>query len=170
MTRILFVCTGNICRSPTAEGVARHLIETAGLGGRIEVDSAGTQGYHAGEAPDPRTQKAARLRGYDLSGLRARRIELRDFQEFDLLLAMDRGHLEAMWRQCPEVYKPKLGLFLPFGRAGHYGEEVPDPYYGGPKGFDLVLDMCEAAARGVVDTVMTGGHGVMRDDAAGPRA
>ena len=101
MTRILFVCTGNICRSPTAEGVARHFIETGGLGARIEVDSAGTQGYHAGEAPDPRTQKIARQRGYDLSGLRARKLEMSDFQEFDLLLAMDRGHLEAMRRLCP---------------------------------------------------------------------
>ena len=153
MRRILFVCTGNICRSPTAEAVARHLVETAGLRGRIEVDSAGTQGYHAGEAPDPRTQKAAKLRGYDLSRLRARKLELRDFQEFDLLLAMDRRHLETLQRQCPEVYKPKLELFLPFGGAHHYGDEVPDPYYGGPKGFDLVLDMCEAAAQGVLRRV-----------------
>lgn len=119
MKRILFVCTGNICRSPTAEAVARHFVETGGLGAQVLLDSAGTQGYHVGEAPDPRTQKAAKLRGYDLSALRARKLELRDFQEFDLLLAMDRGHLEHMQRHCPEVYRPKLQLFLPFtGRSG----------------------------------------------------
>ena len=91
--------------------------------------------------------------GYDLSALRARKLELRDFQEFDLLLAMDRGHLEHMQRHCPEVYRPKLQLFLPFAGAQAHGEEVPDPYYGGPKGFDLVLDMCEDAARGIVQRV-----------------
>ncbi len=101
MKRILFVCTGNICRSPTAEAVARHFISTGGLEGRIEVDSAGTQGYHVGEAPDPRTRKAAQLRGYDLSALRARKLDPFDFQRFDLLLAMDRGHLETMRRLCP---------------------------------------------------------------------
>ena len=153
MKRILFVCTGNICRSPTAEAVARHFVETGGLGAQVLLDSAGTQGYHVGEAPDPRTQKAARLRGYDLSALRARKLELRDFQEFDLLLAMDRGHLEHMQRHCPEVYRPKLQLFLPFTGAERHGEEVPDPYYGGPKGFDLVLDMCEDGARGIVERV-----------------
>lgn len=152
MTRILFVCTGNICRSPTAEGVARHFIEVGSLGGLIEVDSAGTQGYHVGEAPDPRTQKAAARRGYDLSALRARKIELADFQRFDLLLAMDRGHLETMRRLCPEVYHPRLGLFMAYGGAGN-PDEVPDPYYGGPRGFDLVLDMCEDAVQGLLETV-----------------
>ena len=153
MTRILFVCSGNICRSPTAEGVARHFIEAGGLGGRIEVDSAGTQGYHAGEAPDPRTQKAARGRGYDLSGLRARKLEVHDFQDFDLLLAMDRGHLEAMRRLCPPVYQSRLGMFMQFDRSGQFDDEVPDPYYGGPRGFDLVLDMCEHGVRGLLETV-----------------
>ncbi|HRP23366.1 low molecular weight protein-tyrosine-phosphatase [Thauera sp.] len=153
MTRILFVCTGNICRSPTAEGVARHFIETSGLGGRVEVDSAGTHGYHVGEAPDPRTQKAAKQRGYDLSALRARKLELRDFQEFDLLLAMDRGHLDIMQRKCPEVYQPRLGLFMAFAGEGRLADEVPDPYYGGPRGFDVVLDMCEDAVRGLLDSV-----------------
>ncbi|MFV8825280.1 low molecular weight protein-tyrosine-phosphatase [Thauera sp. WH-2] len=155
MTRVLFVCTGNICRSPTAEGVARHFIETGGLSGLVEVDSAGTHGYHAGEAPDPRTQKAAQQRGYDLSGLRARKLEARDFLEFDLLLAMDRGHLEAMRRQCPPVYQPRLRLFLEFDGLRRFGDEVPDPYYGGPRGFDLVLDMCEHGVRGLLDAVAT---------------
>lgn len=155
MTKVLFVCTGNICRSPTAEGVARHFIETGALGERIVVDSAGTHGYHVGEAPDPRTQKVAAQRGYDLSALRARKIELRDFQQFDFLLAMDRGHLESMQRQCPEVYRPKLRLFMEFGTPGSFDLEVPDPYYGGPRGFDLVLDMCEDAVRGLLHQVQT---------------
>ncbi len=153
MTRILFVCTGNICRSPTAEGVARYFIATAGVGGHIEVDSAGTQGYHVGEAPDPRTQKFARQRGYDLSGLRARKLEPYDFQEFDMLLAMDRGHLETMRRLCPPVYQSRLGLLMQFDASGQFGDEVPDPYYGGPRGFDLVLDMCEHGVRGLLETL-----------------
>ena len=117
MTRILFVCTGNICRSPTAEGVARRLIATRGLAGVIEVDSAGTHGYHAGEQPDPRTMKAAKRRGYDLSSLRARKLELTDFQRFDMLLAMDSGHLRAMRRASPGVYRPKLELFMRYAEG-----------------------------------------------------
>ncbi|NMG47018.1 low molecular weight phosphotyrosine protein phosphatase [Azoarcus communis] len=149
MKRVLFVCTGNICRSPTADGIARHVIATSGLEGLIEVDSAGIQGYHAGEAPDPRTCKVAAQRGYDLSDLRARKIELRDYQQFDLILAMDRGHLDVMMRNCPEVYRPKLGLFLDFA-DDLPEEEVPDPYYGGPAGFDLVLDLCERGVEGLL--------------------
>ncbi|MCK9260090.1 MAG: low molecular weight protein-tyrosine-phosphatase [Azoarcus sp.] len=142
MKRILFVCSGNICRSPTAEGVARHFIETSGLESAFEVDSAGTQGYHSGEPPDPRAIKAAAQRGYDLSSLRARKLEITDFQRFDLLLAMDRGHLEYMVRNSPEVYHRKLALFLEF--APELGEdEVPDPYYGGLNGFEYALDLCE---------------------------
>lgn len=152
MTKILFVCTGNICRSPTAEAVARHFISTGGLDGLIEVDSAGTHGYHVGEAPDPRTRKAAQLRGYDLSALRARKLDPFDFQRFDLLLAMDRGNLETMRRLCPEVYRPRLGLFMEYARGSEY-DEVPDPYYGGPRGFDVVLDMCEDGVKGLLDTV-----------------
>lgn len=156
MKRILFVCTGNICRSPTAEGVARHFIETGRLGRMLEVDSAGTHGYHAGEAPDPRTQKAAARRGYDLSGLRARKLEAEDYRSFDLLLAMDRGHLELMMRACPEVYRPKLGLFMRYAPAAQC-DEVPDPYYGGPSGFDAVLTMCEDGVRGLIETVTRSG-------------
>lgn len=152
MTRVLFVCTGNICRSPTAEGVARHFIEAGGLVGRIEVDSAGTNGYHVGEAPDPRTQKAALRRGYDLSKLRARKLDQLDFQRFDLLLAMDRGHLDIMRRACPEIYRPRLGLFLEYARNSEF-DEVPDPYYGGPMGFDAVLDMCEDGVKGLIETI-----------------
>ncbi|HQZ01582.1 MAG TPA: low molecular weight protein-tyrosine-phosphatase [Thauera sp.] len=152
MTRVLFVCTGNICRSPTAEGVARHFIDTGGLGDLIEVDSAGTHGYHVGEAPDPRTRKVAQQRGYDLSALRARKLEVFDFQRFDLVLAMDRGHLEAMRRLCPEVYRPRLALFMDYAPDSAF-DEVPDPYYGGPRGFDVVLDMCESGVRGLLDTL-----------------
>jgi protein-tyrosine phosphatase len=150
--KLLFVCTGNICRSPTAEGIARHFIQRSGLEGLVEVDSAGIQGYHAGEAPDPRTQKAAAQRGYDLSTLRARKIELLDYQRFDLVLAMDHGHLVAMRKQCPEVYLPRLAMFMSFAHNPEY-DEVPDPYYGGPRGFDVVLDMCESAVRGLLETV-----------------
>ena len=152
MTRILFVCTGNICRSPTAEGVARHFIQAAGLTDSIEVDSAGTNGYHAGEAPDPRTRKVAQSRGYDLSGLRARKLEVLDFQRFDLILAMDRGHLEIMQRLCPEVYQPRLRLFMEYARDSEF-DEVPDPYSGGPRGFEAVLDMCEDGVQGVLDSL-----------------
>ncbi|ENO83382.1 PtpA protein [Thauera linaloolentis 47Lol = DSM 12138] len=152
LKRVLFVCTGNICRSPTAEGIARHFIQTGGLGSLIEVDSAGTHGYHVGEAPDPRTRKAAQQRGYDLSALRARKLEVFDFQRFDLILAMDSGHLEHMRRLCPEVYLPRLGLFMAYARDSEF-DEVPDPYYGGPRGFDVVLDMCESGVRGLLESL-----------------
>jgi len=149
---LLFVCTGNICRSPTAEGVVRGLIRRAGLEGRVLVESAGTHGYHAGEAPDPRSQKAALSRGYDLSRQRARMIEALDFQRFDLLLAMDEGHLESLMRRSPLVYQEKIRLFMSFSRK-YPSHEVPDPYYGGPRGFEQVLDMCEDAAEGLLAEV-----------------
>lgn len=148
-TRILFVCTGNICRSPTAEGVARSMIRQAGLEGRIEVESAGTHGYHAGEAPDPRSQKAALRRGYDLSRQRARVLDALDFPRFDLLLAMDQGHYEVLLRKSPPVYRPKVRLFMSFAQH-HKVDEVPDPYYGGEKGFEVVLDMCEDGVAGLL--------------------
>lgn len=152
MKKILFVCTGNICRSPTAEGVARHAILMAGLGDMLEVRSAGTHGYHVGEAPDPRTRKAAEKRGYDLSSLRARKLEARDFHDFDLLLAMDAGHLEILKRTCPEGCRSKLRLFMSYARNFAL-DEVPDPYYGGEKGFDLVLDYCEDAVQGLIESL-----------------
>lgn len=150
MKRILFVCTGNICRSPTAEGVARAFIEREGLSNAVEVDSAGLSGYHVGEAPDPRTRKAALKRGYDLAGLSARRLEVVDFQRFDLLLAMDQEHLESMLEMCPPVYQPKVALFLDYAH-GTQGEEVADPYYGGDAGFEAVLDLCEAGVHGILE-------------------
>ena len=153
--RVLFVCTGNICRSPTAEGVARRYLQDAGLGEWVEVDSAGTQGYHSGESPDPRSCKAAANRGYDLSSLRARKLELADFQRFDLVLAMDRSHLGFMQGICPEVYQYKLELFMRFART-HALEEVPDPYYGGVAGFEAVLNYCEDAVQGLIDRLSGG--------------
>ncbi len=150
MKRVLFVCTGNICRSPTAEGVARHFIETGGLQHLVDVDSAATQGYHVGEPPDPRAVQAAARRGYDLSGLRARKLIPQDYQRFDLLLGMDHGHLKIMKAACPEVYRPRLDLFLRFAPESEF-DEVPDPYYGGAQGFDLVLDLCERAVAGLLD-------------------
>ena len=149
MRGVLFVCTGNICRSPTADGVMRRMVRDAGLARGVRVDSAGTHDYHVGEAPDARAQEHARRRGYDLSGLRARQVVVEDFESFELILAMDRGHLAILRRIAPPQHRHKLRLFMEFAE-GWQAEEVPDPYYGGPAGFERVLDMVEAAARGLL--------------------
>jgi len=144
--KILFVCFGNICRSPTVEGVARHLAacEAPQLG--LTFDSAGTAGYHSGDAPDPRSQRAALARGYDISGLRARQLTAQDFHRFDLLLAMDQDNLAAMRALAPRGAAGRARLFLSF--HPQRGERaVPDPYYGGPAGFEAVLDLAEQGAR-----------------------
>jgi len=150
MKRVLFVCTGNICRSPTAEGVLRKLAADAGLASRIAVDSAGTHGYHAGEAPDARAVAHARRRGYDLASLRARRFAREDFHTFDLILAMDREHQAILAQLAPPSAAQKLRMMLEFARRPG-ADEVPDPYYGGPDGFELVLDLIEDAAAGLLD-------------------
>lgn len=148
--RVLLVCMGNICRSPTAEGVLRQFIKKNGLGDRVEVDSAGTHGYHVGEAPDQRTQRAASARGYNLSQQRARKVAYQDLEYFDLILAMDKTNLENLKRMAPPEAHERIKLFMEYSR-NFDDDEVPDPYYGLGHGFDLVLDMVEDAAQGLVD-------------------
>ena len=150
-TRVLFVCMGNICRSPTAEGVFRHLAEQAGLAGQLEIDSAGTHAYHAGEPPDHRARAAAERRGMSLDGIVARRVSEEDFERFDYLIAMDEDNLERLRAEAPAHHHDKLRLFLEFGSSGE--REVPDPYYGGSAGFERVLDLVEEASRGLLETL-----------------
>ena len=150
--KVLFVCMGNICRSPTAEGVVARHLERAGLAGKVEIDSAGTHGYHIGAPPDGRAQMAASGRGYDLSKLRARRVSDFDFVRFDRILAMDRDNLDMLRQACPPEHRHKLGLLLEYSR-GSAEREVPDPYYGGPDGFEHVLDLIEDAAQGLVESL-----------------
>jgi len=147
--KILFVCLGNICRSPTAEGVFRALAAREAPELQIEVDSAGTAGYHVGAAPDARTRQAASRRGYDLESLRARVVEPRDFDDFDLILAMDRENLQVLSRRAPANRRDRVRLFLEFAPEAAV-TEVPDPYYGGPNGFEEVLDLVEAASLGLL--------------------
>jgi protein-tyrosine phosphatase len=151
--RICFVCLGNICRSPTAEGVMAGLVAAAGLGERIVLDSAGTSGWHAGELPDPRTLAAAARRGLTLTH-RARAFTAEDLARFDLVVAMDRANLAAIERLAGGP-RPTLRLLRSYDPSSPPGAEVPDPYSGGPAGFDEVLDLCEAACRGLLASVTT---------------
>lgn len=150
--RVLFVCMGNICRSPTAEGVFKHLVAQRGMVGQVISDSAGTHDYHVGAAPDPRAQAAALRRGYDLSALRARQVTPDDFQRFDYVLAMDEANRNALLPLCPDQYRSRLRLFLEFAQDVVV-REVPDPYYGGAQGFEEVLDLVENASRGLLDKI-----------------
>ncbi|MCK8516485.1 low molecular weight phosphotyrosine protein phosphatase [Methylonatrum kenyense] len=143
---------GNICRSPTAEGVFRHRVRNAGLADRIETDSAGTHGYHIGKGPDQRSQAEARNRGIDLSDIRSRRVKASDFSYFDWILAMDRENLSILESESPDAERHKLHLFLKFA-PDLPEEEVPDPYYGGERGFVHVFDLIDAAAEGLLDTI-----------------
>lgn len=152
--RILFVCLGNICRSPTAEAVLRALAAREAPDLPLEVDSAGTADYHVGQPPDPRTRAAAARRGYDLSALRARTVDSADFERFDLILAMDRENLQVLKRRAPSHAHERLRLFLEF--APDAPEDVPDPYYGGPNGFEEVLDLVETATRGLLTHLRQG--------------
>lgn len=147
---VLLVCTGNICRSPTGEGVLRERARRRGLAERIEIRSAGTHDYHVGESPDARTVKHARTRGYDLSAQRAMQVSREHFEEYDYILAMDHGHLRILRHMAPPGARARLGLFLD-ASARWKSEDVPDPYYGGADGFDLVLDMVEEAAERWLD-------------------
>ncbi len=146
---VLFVCMGNICRSPTAQGVFRKLLETEGLGTVIGTDSAGTHAYHAGNPPDQRAQETALRRGIDLSDLRARVVTPEDFSKFDYVLAMDRDNFEDLSAICPHGAEPKLRLFMEFAPQLRMWE-VPDPYYGAAGGFERVFDLVGAASAGLL--------------------
>ena len=149
LTRVLFVCTGNICRSPTAEGVFRAYVQRAGLADRIEADSAGTHGYHIGEPPDPRAIAHAKRRGYDLAGLRARRVKAEDFEAFDLVLACDRGHHGLLRRLADTSEHGRIAMFLDYAPELGF-DEIPDPYYGTGADFERVLDIVERASEGLL--------------------
>jgi protein-tyrosine phosphatase len=147
---VLFVCLGNICRSPTAEGVFRHLAREAGLEDRVHIDSAGTGGYHVGAPPDARAVAAAQARGYDLGPIRARKIAPEDFEQFNLILAMDEDNLVHLRGIAPETSRARLGLLLDYA-PGRREREVPDPYYGGRNGFEQVLDLVNEACAGLLE-------------------
>lgn len=152
MTKVLFVCMGNICRSPSAQGVFRKMVTDAGLDGCVLIESAGTHAYHVGEPPDGRAQQAAKRRGYEIGDLRARQITQEDFRNFDLILAMDWENLALLQQQCPRAHKHKLHLLMRFA-GEHDAATVPDPYYGGPEGFNTVLDYVEDACQGLIEVV-----------------
>jgi protein-tyrosine phosphatase len=147
--KVLFVCMGNICRSPTAEAVFKHYVAAANLQDRILSDSAGTHDYHVGEPPDERARYAAHRRGYDMSALRGRQVRAEDFVEFDYLVAMDEDNLRLLKRRCPSEHAHKLMLFMNYSTEGR-ARNVPDPYYGGAQGFEQVLDLVEDAAQGLL--------------------
>jgi len=152
MVKILFICMGNICRSPTAQGVFEHLLQQHALTDQIEVDSAGTHAYHVGEPPDRRAQAAALSRGVDLSNQSARRVKAGDFEHYDYVLAMDNDNRANLVEICPPAFKDKIELFLRYSAHGD-DKEVPDPYYGASKGFERVLDMIESASAGLLDDI-----------------
>lgn len=151
-TKILFVCMGNICRSPTAHGVMQHLIETEGKAESISVDSAGTHAYHTGEQSDARSRAKASERGIDMSYIRARKISIRDYDEFDHILAMDEDNLELINYYAPEHHKANVSLFLSFANQSGQTDQrsVPDPYYGGAEGFDNVFNLVEIGCRALL--------------------
>lgn len=143
---VLFVCLGNICRSPTAEGVFAHKAKLRGFD--FHIDSAGTAGFHKGAAPDKRSQQVASIRGYELSRLKCRRVTENDFEEFDYIIAMDNSNVRELKRKCPEELQHKISLFMSYCDSPF--DEVPDPYYGNGKGFEVVLDLIEQAADGLL--------------------
>ena len=153
--RVLFVCTGNICRSPTAEAVFRKAVADAGLSDRIECDSAGMAPWHAGKAPDPRAVRAAFQRGYEMVELRGRHLGVRDYSDFDLLIGMDSGHVKDMARKCPRKAKGQVALFLDFSPelAATHGADVPDPYAGDEADFEFALDLIEAGVPNLLAAV-----------------
>jgi len=151
--KVLFVCMGNICRSPTAEGVFNKLIDDLGTANQFLVDSAGTHAYHVGESPDNRAQQTARGRGVTLSNIRARKVSFSDFEQFDHILAMDTDNYHILLDSCPDEHHHKIKLFLDFAPE-HQENNVPDPYYGGANGFEHVFDLVEDASKGFYQTVL----------------
>lgn len=152
---VLMVCMGNICRSPTAQGVLEAALAARGLSHCVRVDSAGTHAYHVGEAPDRRARAAAENRGIDIHTQRARRVTVEDFERFDYVLAMDEENLQSLRQICPQGLTHRLALFMDFAE-GWDATEVPDPYYGAEDGFEAVLDMTEAAAQGLIAAIERG--------------
>ncbi len=153
MLRVCFVCLGNICRSPTAEAVFREMVDSAHLSDQIDVDSAGTGSYHIGEQADARARAAGQRRGYKLVG-RARQFSHKDFERFDYVLAMDQDNLRSLRSLAPsDAAKKKIRLLRAYDSTAQPGAEVPDPYYGGPGGFDEVIDICERACRGLLEQI-----------------
>lgn len=152
MVKVLFVCLGNICRSPTAEGVFRHLVRAMNLEQQFEIDSAGTHAYHVGDPPDERAQAACARRGIDISRLSGRRAVASDIEKFDYILAMDRENYENLLKICPAGFETRIRLFMEFA-PNRPEQEVPDPYFGGAGGFDRVLDMIEDASRGLLEDI-----------------
>lgn len=149
---VLFVCLGNICRSPTAQAVFERLVADNNLSGQIRVDSAGTAGWHSGKQPDVRSIAAGAQQGYDLTGLRARQVAAEDFQQFDYIVAMDKENLKALKEQCPAEFSGELRLLLSF--TGLEDQNVPDPYYGGDSGFQQVIALTELAGAGLLSHII----------------
>lgn len=150
---VLFVCLGNICRSPTAEAVFRHKAAAASL--KVRIDSAGTMGYHTGSPPDERSEAAGVKRGYDFDGLTCRRVKPEDFEEFDYILGMDHDNVKNLREVCPEPFQHKIALMMDYADVEE--DIVPDPYYGGLKGFDYVLDLIESASDGLIQHIKNKG-------------
>lgn len=150
--RVLFVCTGNICRSPTAEGVFRHLVEQEGLGDRFVIGSAGTDAYHEGDAPDRRAVRIAKTRGVDIGHQRARSLTAKDYADYDYIFAMDGGHLHELQSRAPRGHSARIGMFL--GAPGPHGrDEVPDPWYGQEKDFEEVYDLVLGGAKELLQKI-----------------
>ncbi len=150
--KVLFVCMGNICRSPTAHGVFRNMVASAELAGLIEIDSAGTHAYHVGNPPDKRAQQTAESRGIDLSDLRARQAQSEDFAQFDYVIAMDQDNYHSLMSICPSGQEERVFMFMDFAPEMRT-REVPDPYYGGDAGFERVFDLVDAAAKGLLEDI-----------------
>ncbi len=150
--KVLFVCMGNICRSPTADAVMTAMVKEKGLDKQIIIDSAGTHAYHVGEMSDRRSAQVARQRGYDMDYIRARKVTLSDFEEFDYILAMDEDNYQILMDLCPDEHCHKVAKFLSYSNTGQ--SNVPDPYYGGPQGFEKVFDLVEKGCQGLLDKIL----------------